>query len=291
MHRQSTWLKSMIRPMYYDFPESARAYELRNQYGFGTELMVCPITSPADEVSGMGSVKAWIPKGIYTDLFTGKTYSGDRVTVLNRSLEECPVLAKPGAIVPLAVMEEGSNSVENPKVLELIVCPGGNNTYTIFEDDGNTDGYLHGKAFETVCTLNWDSKTFCLEGRGDLSVMPEKREYRITFRGFDRFTPEGEGVEKVSYDAATRSVTVHMQPVSPDTKLTLSLAGAQRETNADAVERCTDFMMMAHIPTAKKVGIKDLLVSGKDTITILEELLADGVDARTVSCLSELLIN
>ena len=291
MHRQSTRLKSMIRPMYYDFPESARAYELRNQYGFGTELMVCPITSPADEVSGMGSVKAWIPKGIYTDLFTGKTYCGDRVTVLNRSLEDCPVLAKPGAIVPMAVMEEGSNSVENPKVLELIVCPGGNNSYTIFEDDGSTDGYLQGKYFETVCTMDWDGKSFTLEGKGDLSVMPEKREYRITFRGFDRFAPEGEGIERVSYDAATRSVTVHMQPVSPDTKLTLSLAGAQRESNADRVERCIDFMMMAHILTSQKVTIKELLLSGKDTVTILEELIADGIDSRAVSCLSEILIN
>ena len=176
-------------------------------------------------------------------------------------------------------------------MLELIVCPGGNNSYTIFEDDGSTDGYLQGKYFETVCTMDWDGKSFTLEGKGDLSVMPEKREYRITFRGFDRFAPEGEGVEKVSYDAATRSVTVYMQPVSPNAKLELVLTGAQRETNADAVECCTDFMMMAHIPTAKKVAIKDLLVSGKDTITILEELLADGVDARTVSCLSELLIN
>ena len=95
----------------------------------------------------------------------------------------------------------------------------------------------------------------------------------------------------MSYDAAIRSVTVHMQPVSPDTKLTLSLAGAQRESNADRVERCIDFMMMARIPTVQKVGIKELLLSGKDTVTMLEELMADGVDARAVSCLSEILVN
>ena len=291
MHRQNAQLKSMIRPMYYDFPESARAYELRNQYAFGTELMVCPITAPADAVSGMGSVKAWIPKGLYTDLFTGKTYEGDRVTVLNRSLEDCPVLAKPGAIVPLAVMEEGSNSVENPTVLELIVTPGGNNTYTIFEDDGCTDGYLRGHAFETVCTMDWDGKTFSIQGKGDATVVPQSREYRITFRGFAPFTPVGEGIERVTYDAHRRSVTVYMQPVSPETGVRISLESACRERNGDAVERCVDFLMMARIPTVQKVNIKTLLDCGKDTLAALEEMTADGVDSRVVACLAEILIH
>jgi len=65
-----------------------RAYSQKNQYLFGSQLMVCPITSPADKVSGLGSVTAWISKGVYTDIFTEKTYEGPRMTVLNEILTD-----------------------------------------------------------------------------------------------------------------------------------------------------------------------------------------------------------
>ena len=34
-----------------------------NQFMFGTELLVAPITSPADRATGLGRVRAWLPEG------------------------------------------------------------------------------------------------------------------------------------------------------------------------------------------------------------------------------------
>ncbi len=291
VYRQHKELKSLIRPMYYAYPEHTRAYEMKNQFCFGSELVVCPITAPADQVTGMGSVKAWIPKGIHTDIFTGKTYAGERVAVLNRSLEAYPVLGKPGAIVPLAVMEAGSNSVENPAVLEVIVCPGANNTYTMFEDDGSTDAYKTGSFFETEFCLDWENRSFMVSGRGDTAVVPQKREYCITFRGFDPFTPQGDGIRKVSYDGQTRSVIVELEAVSPEQKLCICMNGAQRESGKDRVERCLEQLMGARIPTTQKVAIQAMLMDGRDSILALEEMVSDGVDSRVISCLAEILIN
>ena len=36
----------LIEPMYYEYPENAEAYEVKNQYFFGSQLMVAPVTTP-----------------------------------------------------------------------------------------------------------------------------------------------------------------------------------------------------------------------------------------------------
>ena len=107
----------LIRPMYYLEPEQPEAYEVPNEYYFGTELVVCPITEPTDKAAGTACVKAWIPEGKWYDIFSGLKYDGGRMLELYRSLEDIPVLAKEGAIIPLTDLTEYTNSVENPKEL------------------------------------------------------------------------------------------------------------------------------------------------------------------------------
>ena len=36
---------ALCEPMYYSYPDYENAYKFKNQYMFGSELMVCPITS------------------------------------------------------------------------------------------------------------------------------------------------------------------------------------------------------------------------------------------------------
>lgn len=116
----------LIRPMYYLEPEQPEAYEVPNEYYFGTELVVCPITEPTDKAAGTACVKAWIPEGKWYDIFSGLKYDGGRMLELYRSLEDIPVLAKEGAIIPLTDLTEYTNSVENPKELAVKIVPGKN---------------------------------------------------------------------------------------------------------------------------------------------------------------------
>ena len=72
----------LIRPMYYLEPEQPEAYEVPNEYYFGTELVVCPITEPTDKAAGTACVKAWIPEGKWYDIFSGLKYDGGRMLEL-----------------------------------------------------------------------------------------------------------------------------------------------------------------------------------------------------------------
>ena len=283
--QQHEHMVPMVQPMYYGYPMEKRSYSQKNQYLLGSQLMVCPITQPADDATGLGSVKAWLPQGIWTDIFTGKTYEGDRVAVLNRNTEQYPVLAKAGAILPLAQFQKGDNSTENPEKLEIMVFPGGCGSYRLYEDDGteNTD-----RVFFT--DFIWDGQKLTIQTQGDRSVVPEKRTYQITFRGFEHFVPESDGIAEIRYDSETRSVSVLLKPVSVTDPVSVYTPNARREENSDRVERMLSFLSLAKISIDKKREIYDLVKGRREPLRVLEELQADQTDRRLMEVITEILL-
>ena len=168
---------AICEPMYYSYPDCSEAYNVPNQYMFGSELMVCPITTPQHKEINMGSVKAWLPEGRWVDIFTNQSYEGKREITLFRDLNTIPVLAKEGAIIPLS-SDEG-NKTDNPKSLEIWAFSG-NGSFTLIEDNSCTDCENH-KA-ETKFEISYkDGKLgFVInKSEGDLSVIPAKRNYKI----------------------------------------------------------------------------------------------------------------
>ena len=282
LHRQSCLEGSLIRPLYYDYPDEPAAYQMPNQYFFGRDLMVCPITTPSDAETGLGQVKAWLPDGVFTDIFTGKTYDGGRSLLLHRSQEQIPVLAKPGTILPMAVLEKGDNSTDNPAQLEVIVFPGGDGEYVLFEDDGITDGSA---AFRTRLALS--ANTFTISGDGNRAVLPAQRIWNITFRGFAPFTPKGEQVEQVSYDANTRSTTVRLKPFDPTETVTLDVSGAVREDNRKAKARCRELLMPMRMGVEAKETAYNAILRGDNTAAVLQELMSLELKPQLLAALAE----
>ncbi len=181
-YRTHTDCRAICEPMYYIYPEEKNAYECKNEFFFGTELIVAPITEHTSVDNNMASVNVWIPEGRFTDIFTGRIYSGNRFVKMYRDIENIPVLAKAGAIIPMSVNEK-LNDCSNPEDLELWVYRG-NNTFVLYEDDGETLSYKDGAYLKTPFTVKEDGSkvTFTIaKGEGDVSVVPEKRNYTIKF--------------------------------------------------------------------------------------------------------------
>lgn len=181
---------SLCEPMYYSYPEIEQAYNVPNQYMFGSELMVCPITSPQHKSLNMGSVKAWLPKGRWVDIFTLRSYTGEQEIVLFRDLNTIPILARQGAIIPLS-LDEG-NSVDNPKSLEIWAFSG-NNTFTMIEDNSKTDYDAHKVKTEFSISYCDNKVTFTIKAaQGDLSVIPSRRNYTVKIKDLIK---DGKSVE------------------------------------------------------------------------------------------------
>lgn len=283
IYRQHTQLTPMLRPMYYDYPADNRSYSQRTQYLFGSSLMVCPIVTPADQATGMGCAKVWIPDGMWTDFFTGKTYHGHRVALLNRTIEDCPLLAKAGAIIPTAVHCKGENDTAAPKNLEVFVFPGADGEYTLFEDDGISCNYEDGKASFTTFTYEKEAGIFRIRTSENTDFIPTDRNYRIVFRGFEPLKVQG-GTD-VSYDPETRSTSVTVTNLNGD--LTLSRSDAEEMS---AVERAREFLRFARVDITVKQKIMEALDAPYDVQTVLEEIHADKRDPRMIEVLTEILL-
>lgn len=168
---------ALCEPMYYSYPNNKNAYHVPNQYMFGSELMVCPITKPQHKEICMGSVDVWLPEGRWTDIFTNQSYEGEQNITLFRDLDTIPVLAKEGAILPLSA--DKGNKTDNPENLEIWAFSG-NGSFTLIEDNSKTDYNDHKVTTGFKMEYVNNHLTFTIEkAEGDLSVIPEKRNYKV----------------------------------------------------------------------------------------------------------------
>ena len=99
--------------------------------------------------------------------------------------------------------------------------------------------------------------------------MPAERSYRVTFRGFAPFVPEGDCVERVSYDPETRSVTAVLTAAAPEAVLTVTLPGARQEGNEDMLARVQEFLNLAKMNINRKREIYNLLSAGRSAAAVL----------------------
>lgn len=181
-YRTHTKGSALCEPMYYSH-DREEAYNAKNQYMFGSELMVCPITEPSDKKLNLASCEVWLPKGRWTDIFTGRIYSGEQTVRMHRDLDSIPVLAHEGSIVPL-YSEAENNDLSSNKPLEICVWRG-NGSYELYEDDGESNEYLNGKFALINLEVKDDSKsiTFTINApNGDVSVLPEMRKISLNFK-------------------------------------------------------------------------------------------------------------
>ncbi|MBJ2329920.1 glycosyl hydrolase family 31 [Schaalia cardiffensis] len=232
----------LIQPMYWEDPEHVEAFRVPNQYMFGRSMTVAPITSPADPTTGLGAAKAWLPDGEWADLFTGLGYAGGRERLLHRPLETLPVLARRGAVLPLAGRwyEAGAvpSGVDLPEILELLVVAGASGEYELIEDEGVRGG----RVARTI--LAWDQGTATLrigaaEGDGDL--VPGERTWRVTILGAGdpAFAGvEGAEVSATSWDAERGAFVVDLAPTSTDRPITVRFSGVDAGDAVGRQERC-----------------------------------------------------
>ena len=121
----------LVCPSYY-YSADERAYEpkWRNQYYFGEQMYVCPVTHKGK--NGATKQKIWLPDGVWFDFFTGERFEGGKEYEIECPLERYPVFAKEGAIIPLLNAKKNSTDFDD---IELKIYLG-NNVYTMFDEEG-----------------------------------------------------------------------------------------------------------------------------------------------------------
>ena len=67
---------AFFRPLYYDWPEEDAAYTSKNEYLFGDQMIVSPVTAPADKISGLDDGAGLAAEGRVDRAADGKTFCG-----------------------------------------------------------------------------------------------------------------------------------------------------------------------------------------------------------------------
>ncbi len=136
---------AFIRPLYYDWPEADDAYTAKNEYGFGDQVLVAPVTAPAAP-TGLAGTSVWLPPGEWIEWPTGRHFEGPRRVTRLFSIDQVPVYVRPGAIVPMARPDSPSQTVAaDPLLLTVFPLADGQGTsYRVYEDDGIGVKYQEG---------------------------------------------------------------------------------------------------------------------------------------------------
>ena len=205
---------SYMRPLFADFANDKRVWNMTDEFMFGRSILACPIVKPlytqenivkSDakvEAAAMGgwdrqqstmdngqlavnwaetkTATKYLPKGAkWYDFWTGQQYQGGRDVTMETMLDRVPMFVRAGSILPLGpeMQYVGEKAWDN---LELRVYPGADATFTLYEDEG--DGYNYEKGVYSTITFSWNDKQRTLtiaDRQGSFPGMLAERQFTV----------------------------------------------------------------------------------------------------------------
>ncbi|MEO5561920.1 MAG: TIM-barrel domain-containing protein [Chitinophagaceae bacterium] len=147
----------LMRALVLDYQEDENVFEIGDQYMFGNNIMVCPVTT-----KGAQTRTVYLPAGNWYDYWTGKQYTGKQYVHVVTPPELLPLFIKSGSVIP---MQPAMNYTNEKPVDEITldVFPGANSLFNLYEDDGQSLRYLKNDFSTTTITLSSSSQTCRLE--------------------------------------------------------------------------------------------------------------------------------
>ena len=272
-HRAWAEGEPICQPMYYAYPENWDAYGRKNEYFFGSELIAAPVTTARIENLNVAKTKVWLPEGLWFDFFTDTVYQGGRNQNMYRSIDQIPVLAKAGAILPMTDEIRAIDTEKNPEELTVRVYPGADNSFTLYEDDNITEGYRQGICAVTEMNLNWQEKTFTIKpSAGDLTLLPEQRTWKIELH---KVTAE-EAVVLVNQteqkDCCTHNgttLTITLADIRPEDTIEIRLPQNTQVAANPVQQQIFDFLNQAEIDFIAKEKIYQAARHAQETPELL----------------------
>jgi alpha-glucosidase len=86
----------VMRHLYLDDPGDPRTWTMTDEYMYGDSLLVAPVVT-----QGATSRTVYLPQGAYFDYWAGTRVAGGQDVVAQATLDQIPVYAKVGAIIPM----------------------------------------------------------------------------------------------------------------------------------------------------------------------------------------------
>lgn len=276
---------TLIRPLYYYCPNHSK----KNEYYFGDEMIVAPITTPMDSVTVMGHTNVYLPEGMWFDFFSSRAYKGARNYTVYRSIYEIPVFVKAGGIIPLSQTLD----IDIPQSLEIDIFPGDSNVFELYEDDGITLDYQKGDCAVTAMELKWsENPEFIIKKpQGNLSLIPQKRNYKLCFRKTEdckNISVKLDGKD-IPFKKSYKDGTVIVEVAEICGELTVKFEDKVNILKNDYISEVFVLLMKMQSSHQDKEHINKLIRKKDGVATVLSELSSNKYDNNFRNALTELI--
>ena len=213
--------ESYLRALTYDFADDRKTWDMGDEFMFGRSILATPILNPQyteekilreDAMSGWDkkevkdngssarydfteekSVTKYLPKGAsWYEFYTEKKYAGGRDVTLATAIDRNVMFVKAGSILPLAPVMQYAQEKKWDN-LDLVVYPGADAEFTLYEDEG--DNYNYEKGMYSTITMKWNERARTLtigDVKGEYPGMLKNRIFNVRLAG-------SKDVQKVEY--------------------------------------------------------------------------------------------
>lgn len=129
-YENSTEGLPFVRPMFMEFPEASDT--LYQQFMYGQDLLVAPII----DSSKNSRKRVVFPTGEWYDYFRKKKFQGGKDTVVAAAVNDIPLFAKAGAIIPTAINNTSANTFSGDSLKISYFVSSQASERTFYFDDG-----------------------------------------------------------------------------------------------------------------------------------------------------------
>jgi alpha-glucosidase/alpha-D-xyloside xylohydrolase len=176
----------VTRSLWLHYPDDPAAVARGDEYLWGRDILVAPVVE-----RGATTRAVYLPRGDWWDFWTGERVTGGREITRAVDLETTPLYVRAGAILPLGPVKQFTDEkVEGP--LSISVYAGGDASFLLYEDDGNSFNYRRGEWMGIQMRWNDARRILKLElAEGSRMVGPGRRDIEVKL---------GEAVRKVMFE-------------------------------------------------------------------------------------------
>ena len=174
---------SLCRPLYYDWPDNPEAYSFRNEYMFGDNMLVAPITAPME--GNFSTLDIWLPQGSWYEVCTGTMLQGGQVVTRNFKIDEYPLYVKAGAIIPQYTDCHQHVGGTDWTQFDLMIYPGADGDFTLYYDDGDDKNYDENNMWVRFQTTRQENTCLVSINPAEGNYIPASRNITLKFVASD----------------------------------------------------------------------------------------------------------
>jgi alpha-glucosidase/alpha-D-xyloside xylohydrolase len=168
----------MMRALWLHHPDDARAAALGDQFLWGQDMLVSPVVE-----KGAVSRRVYLPRGEWFDFWTEDRIAGGREIDRQVVLATMPLHVRAGGILPFGPITQYANEpIDEP--LSLVIYPGADGAFTLYEDDGRSFDYRAGAWMGTDIRWRDASRRLSLRlAAGSRMLPPLRRPISVRVAG------------------------------------------------------------------------------------------------------------